>query len=123
MSVERTGGVVWIDGALVSVAEARVPVLDHGLLYGDGIFEGMRVYAGRAFRLDRHLARLTASARALSLELPGGVAGIREIVLAIFRTQSLFEPDRKLAIMPGNTMMLTAKMSGIMPAELTFNGM
>ena len=85
MSGARSGGVVWIDGELVEVGAARVPVLDHGLLYGDGIFEGMRIYDGRLFRLDRHLARLAAGARALCLELPGGTEAIREIVLATAR--------------------------------------
>ena len=49
--------VVWLDGRVVGIDEARIPVSDHGLLYGDGIFEGIRVYGGRVFRLDRHLAR------------------------------------------------------------------
>ena len=43
---------VWIDGEIVDGAQARVPVTDHGLLYGDGVFEGLRVYAGRVFRID-----------------------------------------------------------------------
>ena len=64
---------VWIDGEIVAGADARVPVTDHGLLYGDGIFEGIRVAGGRIFRVDTHLARLAASARALALELPGGI--------------------------------------------------
>ena len=69
----RPSGRVWIDGKIVDVAEdARIPMLDHGLLYGDGIFEGMRIYGGRVFRLDRHLARLAAGARAIALALPGG---------------------------------------------------
>ena len=76
---------VWIDGRVVDGSEARVPVTDHGLLYGDGIFEGIRLAGGRVFRLDSHLARLRHSGRAIGLELPGGIAGIREIVLATAR--------------------------------------
>ncbi|MBM4335569.1 MAG: branched-chain-amino-acid transaminase [Deltaproteobacteria bacterium] len=76
---------VWIDGRVVDGSEARVPVTDHGLLYGDGIFEGIRLAGGRVFRLDSHLARLRHSGRAIGLELPGGIAGVREIVLATAR--------------------------------------
>jgi branched-chain amino acid aminotransferase len=76
---------VWIDGRIVDGREARVPVTDHGFLYGDGVFEGIRVYARRAFRLERHLARLAVSARALGLEIPGGLDRAREVVLATAR--------------------------------------
>jgi branched-chain amino acid aminotransferase len=78
-------GKVWIDGGIVDMQDASVPVTDHGLLYGDGVFEGIRILRGGVFRLDRHLARLAASARALDLELPGGVTALREIVLATAR--------------------------------------
>jgi branched-chain amino acid aminotransferase len=76
---------VWIDGEIVDGSEARIPVTDHGLLYGDGIFEGIRVYGGRVFRLDAHLARFESAARAIALELPGGIKAVREIVLATVR--------------------------------------
>jgi len=59
-----------IDGRLVPREEARVSVFDHGLLYGDGVFEGIRIYERRIFRLDAHLARLEASAHAIGLALP-----------------------------------------------------
>jgi len=71
---------VWIDGEVVDGEQARVPVLDHGFLYGDGIFEGMRSFGGRVFRIDDHLDRLGYGARALDLELPGGKPGLRRIV-------------------------------------------
>jgi branched-chain amino acid aminotransferase len=61
---------VSIDGQLVKDEEAKVSVLDHGLLYGDGLFEGIRVRAGRVFRLEQHLARLEVGARTLGLVLP-----------------------------------------------------
>lgn len=76
---------VWIDGSIVDGAQARVSVMDHGLLYGDGIFEGIRVYGGRVFRLELHLARLEAGARALGIELPGGTPNLRRIVLETAR--------------------------------------
>jgi branched-chain amino acid aminotransferase len=72
---------IWMDERVMDASEARISVLDHGFLYGDGVFEGMRVHAGRAFRLDDHLARLMLSARAIGLEPPGGAEALRAIVL------------------------------------------
>lgn len=61
---------IWIDGAWVDRAAARISVFDHGLLYGDGVFEGIRAYNGRVFRLAEHLDRLYDSARAIALAVP-----------------------------------------------------
>jgi branched-chain amino acid aminotransferase len=61
---------VYITGRLYSKEDARISVYDHGLLYGDGIFEGMRSYNGRVFRLQQHLRRLWESARSIWLEIP-----------------------------------------------------
>lgn len=61
---------IWLDGRLVNTADARISVFDHCLLYGDGVFEGIRSYGGRVFRLDEHLRRLEDSARAIQLEIP-----------------------------------------------------
>jgi branched-chain amino acid aminotransferase len=68
--------IAYVDGEWTPAEEARIPVLDHGLLYGDGVFEGIRVYSGRPFLLDAHLDRLAASARAIVLELPAERAAI-----------------------------------------------
>ncbi|MBW2542599.1 MAG: branched-chain-amino-acid transaminase [Deltaproteobacteria bacterium] len=76
---------VWIDGRVVDGSEARVSVSDHGLLYGDGVFEGIRIYGRRVFRLEDHLRRFAASARSIALELPGGIEAVREIVLETAR--------------------------------------
>jgi branched-chain amino acid aminotransferase len=72
---------VWIDGAIVDGSAARVPVTDHGLLYGDGIFEGIRIYGRAVFRLDAHLRRFETAARAIGLAPPSSVADVRQIVL------------------------------------------
>jgi branched-chain amino acid aminotransferase len=61
---------IYINGKYYDKADAKISVFDHGLLYGDGIFEGIRVYAGRIFRLRRHLERLYDSAKAIKLEIP-----------------------------------------------------
>ena len=60
---------VWIDGTYYEKAEAKISVFDHGLLYGDGVFEGIRAYNGRIFRLSQHIDRLYASARAIALQI------------------------------------------------------
>jgi branched-chain amino acid aminotransferase len=87
---------VWIDGAIVEAERALIPVTDHGLLYGDGVFEGIRVYAGRVFRLADHLRRLETSARAIGLELPGGRDGIEKIVVETARAHG--SPDGYLRL-------------------------
>ncbi len=61
---------VWINGELVPSAEARISVFDHGLLYGDGVFEGIRAYHGRVLKLRTHLKRLYNSARYIGLKIP-----------------------------------------------------
>ncbi len=63
---------IWLDGELVDEADAKVSVFDHGLLYGDGVFEGIRVYDSRVFELEAHLRRLYASAKMIRLEIPLG---------------------------------------------------
>ena len=61
---------IWLDGKLVDEAEAQVSVFDHGVLYGDGCFEGIRFYSGKVFRLEEHIKRLFDSMRYLMLSLP-----------------------------------------------------
>lgn len=77
---------VWLNGKLVPKAEAVVNVYDHGLLYGDGVFEGIRIYNGRVFKLATHLARLCESARSIRLEIPQSIdeltAAVKDTVAA-----------------------------------------
>ena len=61
---------VWINGKFFDRADAKISVYDHGLLYGDGVFEGIRVYHGKVFRLQQHMDRLYDSARSIWLEIP-----------------------------------------------------
>ena len=61
---------VYISGQLYDKEDAKISVYDHGLLYGDGVFEGMRSYGGKVFRLTDHLDRLWNSAKAICLEIP-----------------------------------------------------
>ncbi len=93
---------VWIDEQIVDGKEARIPVVDHGLLYGDGIFEGLRVYARRVFRLDDHLRRLAAGARAIGLSLPGGLGKIEKIVLETARAYDRDEAYIRLLVTRGD---------------------
>ncbi|HEV8607226.1 MAG TPA: branched-chain-amino-acid transaminase [Tepidisphaeraceae bacterium] len=68
---------IWIDGKLVDKADAKISVYDHGLLYGDGIFEGIRVYNGKIFECDAHVRRLYDSAKAIRLKIPLGPAELK----------------------------------------------
>src|SRR5882724_3271520 len=63
-------GLVYVSGAFRASADAAVNVFDHGLLYGDGVFEGIRAYNGRVFKLERHVERLYDSAKAIRLAVP-----------------------------------------------------
>ena len=61
---------IWLDGKLVDQADAKISVFDHGLLYGDGVFEGIRVYNSKIFELEAHIRRLYESAKAIRLDVP-----------------------------------------------------
>ena len=61
---------IWLDGELVDKSQAKISVFDHGVLYGDGVFEGIRAYNGRVFRLEEHIRRLFDSAKAILLTIP-----------------------------------------------------
>jgi len=90
-----------IDGQLVAERDAKISVFDHGLLYGDGLFEGIRVRAGRIFRLDQHLARLELGARYLGLDLPFDSEGRAEIVRETVRAFGQKEAYVRLLVTRG----------------------
>src|SRR6478752_2715425 len=92
---------VSIDGQLVAEKDAKISVLDHGLLYGDGLFEGIRVRAGRIFRLEQHLARLELGARALGLDLPFDGEGRARIVRETVRAFAQKEAYVRLLVTRG----------------------
>ncbi len=80
---------IYVDGKFVPEGEAKVSVFDHGLLYGDGIFEGIRFYNGRVFRLEEHHDRLWDSARSICLEIPMSRAAMTEALLETVRQNGL----------------------------------
>src|SRR3954452_12215308 len=89
MSFDTTGLIAYVNGEYVPLAEASVPIFDHGFLYGDGVFEGMRVFEGGLFRAGDHMARLTRSARSLGLALPVDTDGIVDIIAEVVRRSDL----------------------------------
>lgn len=80
---------IYIDGKFYSQGNAKISVFDHGLLYGDGIFEGIRFYNGRVFRLEEHLDRLWDSARSICLEIPMSKREMTEALLETIRQNDL----------------------------------
>jgi branched-chain amino acid aminotransferase len=90
----------WIDGRLVATADAKVSVLDHGLVVGDGVFETLRVYRGVPFAWTRHLTRLRASCDGLGLELPDATA-LREAADAVLRANELTEARLRITVTGG----------------------
>ncbi len=82
-------GLVYVSGAFRPAAEAAVSVFDHGLLYGDGVFEGIRAYNGRVFKLERHIDRLFDSAKAIRLEIPHTHAEVCDIVVETCRQNGI----------------------------------
>jgi len=76
---------VWMNGQVVEPGSAHVSVFDHGLLYGDGIFEGIRIYDHKIFRLSDHLHRFGTAAKAIGLDLPGGLEQVEKGILETAR--------------------------------------
>lgn len=92
---------IYLDGQFVDEPDAKVSVFDHGLLYGDGVFEGIRFYNGRVFLLEEHLDRLYDSAKAILLEIPLARDAMREAVLETVRQNNLRDGYIRLVITRG----------------------
>src|SRR5436309_12864898 len=82
---------VYVDGKFYPQSEAKVSVFDHGLLYGDGVFEGIRAYNGRVFTLDRHLDRLYHPAKAIDLNIPHTKEEMTTLILETCRRNEIRE--------------------------------
>ena len=95
--------------------EAKISVFDHGLLYGDGVFEGIRFYHGRVFRLSEHIDRLYDSAKAICLKIPLEKAGLIEAVLETIRKNELHDGYVRLVVTRGSGDL--GLESGVMPAR------
>lgn len=92
---------VYLDGKFVEKSEAKVSVFDHGLLYGDGVFEGIRLYGGNVYRLDEHLERLEHSARAIMLQIPLSRAELAAATCETCRQNNLTDAYIRLVVTRG----------------------
>jgi len=92
---------VYLNGKLVPEDEAKVSVFDHGVLYGDGVFEGIRAYNSRVFRLKQHLERLYDSARAIMLSVPLTIEELTEATLETCRANDLTDGYIRLVVTRG----------------------
>ncbi len=92
---------IYMNGTLVDEADAKISVFDHGLLYGDGIFEGIRLYKNCVFKLDEHLDRLDKSARAILLQLPWSLDEIAEAICETCRANDLVDGYIRVVVTRG----------------------
>jgi len=93
---------IYIDGNFYDKESAKISVFDHGLLYGDGVFEGIRFYSGRVFRLAEHIDRLYDSARAICLDVGLDKATLTEAVLETIRLNELRDGYVRLVVTRGS---------------------
>lgn len=98
MTEER---LVYVNGEFVPASKATVSVFDHGYLYGDGVFEGIRAYNGRVFRLTEHLNRLYESAKAIALEIPLSWREMERVVVETVRVNNLRDAYIRLVVSRG----------------------
>ena len=92
---------IYIDGQMLDEKDAKISVFDHGLLYGDGVFEGIRFYSGRIFRLEQHLVRLYESARAIALTIPMTIEEMAEATLKTVAANGLRDGYIRLLVTRG----------------------
>jgi branched-chain amino acid aminotransferase len=93
--------IIYIDGKFYPEEEAKISVFDHGLLYGDGVFEGIRAYNGRVFKLEEHLRRLEDSAQAILLKIPLGREEMRAAVLETCKRNKMKSGYLRLVVTRG----------------------
>src|SRR5499427_4355136 len=94
-------GIVFAAGKFGPAGSAGVSVFDHGLLYGDGVFEGIRAYNGRVFKLERHIERLFDSAKAIRLEIPHTEEEVCDIVVETCRRNEIHDGYIRLLVTRG----------------------
>jgi branched-chain amino acid aminotransferase len=92
---------VYIDGKYFDEKNAKISVFDHGLLYGDGVFEGIRAYNGRVFKLKEHVDRLFCSAKAILLSIPISPAAVTEAVVDACRCNRVRDGYIRLVVTRG----------------------
>jgi branched-chain amino acid aminotransferase len=92
---------IFIDGKLLNERDAKVSVFDHGLLYGDGVFEGIRIYHGAVFKLKEHIERLFYSAKAILLDIPLTPAEMIQATLETCRANKLRDGYIRLVVTRG----------------------
>lgn len=92
---------IWLDETLVEEQDAKISVFDHGLLYGDGVFEGIRFYSGRVFRLEEHIRRLFDSARAIVLKLPWTQEQVMQFTVDTIKANGLTDGYVRLVVTRG----------------------
>lgn len=92
---------VYISGKLYDKADAKISVYDHGLLYGDGVFEGIRAYSGRVFKLDRHVERLYESATAIHLAIPMSQEDMADAIVDTIKANKLSDAYVRVVVTRG----------------------
>src|SRR5882672_5475088 len=127
---------IYIDGKYYDQKNAKISVFDHGLLYGDGIFEGIRAYNGRVFRLKEHIDRLFYSAKAILLDIPMSHAEIMKATVETCRKNKLRDGYIRLVVTRGvgtlglnpnrckrGSVIIIADKIQVYPKEMYDNGM
>ncbi|KIL50324.1 branched-chain amino acid aminotransferase [Jeotgalibacillus alimentarius] len=92
---------IFLDGEFVSKQDAKISVYDHGFLYGDGVFEGIRSYNGNVFRLEEHLVRLYDSAKSILLEIPYTKEEMQQIIIETLQKNNLKDGYIRLVVSRG----------------------
>lgn len=94
-------GLIYLNGKFVDEKDAKISVFDHGLLYGDGVFEGLRSYNGKIFKLDEHINRLYKSAKAIFLEIPMKFEELKKTIIETVRKNNLKDSYIRVVVTRG----------------------